>query len=152
MTKSTTNDTKQKRGTSAPLSVIRGALAGTAVLAALIFIIPMILMKSSTPEKYITLACAVTVSLTALAVSAFAGVGSTRHYALTAIASSFAMIMLLILVHLALRTKGEEVNYVFAGTVFTLTLVFSFIGARLSAGRGGKGKSSSRSRRKQARK
>ena len=151
MTKSTTTDTKQKRGTSAPLSVIRGALAGTAVLAALIFIIPMILMKSSTPEKYITLACAVTVSLTALAVSAFAGVGSTRHYALTALSSSFAIIILLVLVHLALRTEGEEVNYLFAGTVFALAFIFSFIGARLTAGKKGRSKGKARAKKKRAR-
>jgi len=134
---------ERKTGTKSGLaSLLYGFITGTSVMALCILVIPLLLLKSDTPEKYISVAAFFTVSVTALAASFAASANCGRSFILTGISCSLVIILILVCASLAFGSETQERNYLFSGILYLASLVFSLIGAKLACGKGRKKRTS----------
>lgn len=131
MNKSISVNTRGKK--AGPLFyILRAIITGAAVFTLCIVIIPLILMNTNTPENYISVSAAVTVSLVAFFSAIAATAGSGRHFLTPGLLCGLTIILLLVCASLIFGKNEEEKNYLFSGILYAVSIVFSLVGARLA--------------------
>lgn len=139
MNKSMSVNTRGKK--AGPLFyILRALITGAAAFTLCIIIIPLILMNTNTPEDYISVSAAITVSLVALFSAIAATAGSGRHFLSPGLLCGLTIILLLVCASLIFGKSDEDKNYLFSGILYALSIVFSIVGARLASKKNKKSK------------
>ena len=123
--------TKRKKKNGLP-AVLRGIIAGAAAFALSMFILPLLLSKTDTPEKFIATAAVMTVSLTCFSGAFAANFRNPDGFLAAGAVCALSVIFILVILSLVFGNSSEDKNYLFPAVLYISCFIFSLLGSKLS--------------------